>query len=360
VAICRFNSAVASILLACVLSTSLASAQISPIARATAEALFQQGVQLMNQGDFSQACDKFAGTLELEPGLGTMLHLADCYDKLGRTASSWALFEEVASRARLAGDTTRESIAATRASELESRLSLVYLTLTDVVGASTKPSAVRVKIGETVIPSAMWGSPIPVDPGQQFLAVSAEGYETWSFQLVVAPGPSVQRVTIPSLKRKALLPSVATPLSRPTRVSLPTPPAYPEQRSSATRVFGYISGAMGLIGLGIAGYFGYRAYQKQQDSLDLCRASNPNSCTPDGVEQRAAAIRFANNANVSAIAGGACLLLGTTLLIISPSSPDAPTTGAPTSSDPTSHARTWVNPAGESFGSPSVTLRGVW
>lgn len=328
----RLGSVFLRVLFVSALLTSVAHADLTPIERATAEALFQEGVQLMDRGDYTLACEKFAGTLEIEPGLGTMLHLADCYDKLNRTASSWALFEEVASRAKLAGDVTRESIAAARAKELKSRLSLVYL---DVKGIVPGPRAdVRIKVGETLIPSAMWGSSIPLDPGQHSLTVVAEGYTPWSFALVVAPGPSLRRVTIPPLTREPRVTPQSVAAKRPILTSLPqTPPPRDAQPSSTPRVLGYVSGALGLVGLGISGYFGYRAYQSQQDSRDSCRASNSNLCTPDGVERRDQAFRFADAANVSAIAGGACLLVGTTLLIVSPSAPDnsvAMTGGVPT------------------------------
>lgn len=308
--------------LSCALSLApRARAEITAIERATAEALFQEGVQLMDQGEYARACEKFAGTLEVERGLGTMLHLADCYDKLGRTASSWALFEEVASLAKLSGD-NRESIAAARAGELESRLSLVYLKFTEVP-ATKAPKDLQVTIGESKIPSAMWNSPIPLDPGQQRIEVVAHGYEPWSLSLVVAPGPSLRHVTIPQLTPFA--PPKPAPAARTESVHVKVPPAPSNVEpppSSAPRVLGYISGALGLVGLGVTGYLGYRAFQNQQGSLNECRASDPNLCTPEGVERRQDAIRFARAANVSAIAGGACLVLGTTLLIVSPSAPN--------------------------------------
>lgn len=312
------------IVLTCLCALSLAPrarAEITPIERATAEALFQEAVALMDQGEYGRACEKFAGTLEVERGLGTMLHLADCYDKLGRTASSWALFEEVASLAKLSGD-NRESIAAARANELESRLSLVYLKFSPTSPAAKAPKTLRVTIGESKIPSAMWNSPIPLDPGQQRIEVAADGYEPWSLSLVVAPGPSLRHVTIPQLTTLKTPKPVPVRRIKPVHVAvLPLPSKSEPPPSSAPRVLGYISGALGLVGLGVTGYLGYRAFQNQQDSLNECRVSDPNLCTPEGVEHRQDAIRFARAANVSAIAGGACLVLGTTLLIVSPSSP---------------------------------------
>ena len=59
--------------------------------RAAAEATFRQATALMDEERFAEACEKFAASQDLDPGLGTLLHLADCYDRAGRTASAWAL-----------------------------------------------------------------------------------------------------------------------------------------------------------------------------------------------------------------------------------------------------------------------------
>ena len=82
------------------LGSNSAAAEVSSSQRATAEALFQQAAQLMDQKRFSEACEKFAASQELDSGLGTMLYLADCYEQAGRTASAWALFREAEDAAR--------------------------------------------------------------------------------------------------------------------------------------------------------------------------------------------------------------------------------------------------------------------
>lgn len=325
-----------------------ASAELTPLERATAEALFQRGTHLMDQGKYAEACDTFAATLEMESGLGTMLHLADCYDKLGKTASSWALFEDVAARAKVSGDTVRSTIASARAEDLQSRQSLVYLKFVDANTERERATPLRVELGGTNIPEAMWNAPIPLDPGEALLVVSADGYQTWTQKVVVAPGPTVRRVSIPRLTRLVQAPKPSLPPRARTNASarprlVVEPKSVPANGTSATKVWGYVTGAVGLLGLGFGGYLGYRAYTRQQDSLELCRASNPNLCTPDGVEMREEAIDFARTANIAAVAGGAALMLGTTLIIVSP--------GATQTAATTPGARS---------ASPTLTLSTVW
>ncbi|MFM2417004.1 MAG: hypothetical protein RL385_1727, partial [Pseudomonadota bacterium] len=76
-----------------------ARAETNAADKAAAEALFDRGLQLLRDGKVSEACSALEESESIEPGIGTMLYLADCYERLGRTASAWALFREAASRA---------------------------------------------------------------------------------------------------------------------------------------------------------------------------------------------------------------------------------------------------------------------
>jgi len=57
-----------------------------------------------------------------DPAVGTLLYLAECLEKSGRTASAWATFREASSAARASGQAERARIGQERASKLESRL----------------------------------------------------------------------------------------------------------------------------------------------------------------------------------------------------------------------------------------------
>src|SRR4051794_24053991 len=90
---------------------------------ATAEALFRQGRQLMSEGKTSDACEKFAASQRMDASSGTLLYLADCDAKSGKTASAWAEFLSAARMARNQGDVGRADEATKRARELEPKLS---------------------------------------------------------------------------------------------------------------------------------------------------------------------------------------------------------------------------------------------
>src|SRR5262249_47887266 len=96
--------------------------------KATAEALFADGRRLMITGEYASACPKFAASQKLDPAVGTELNLANCYEKLGQTASAWAEFRSAAAAARSIGSKDREQLAVDRSKTLETKLS--YLTIT--------------------------------------------------------------------------------------------------------------------------------------------------------------------------------------------------------------------------------------
>src|SRR5580700_11230615 len=86
-----------------------------------ADALFNAGRSLLEAGEYSDACPKFAESQKLAPGLGVTLYLADCYERLGRTASALAEFRRAVTIALARGD-ARGTVAEQRASSLEGRV----------------------------------------------------------------------------------------------------------------------------------------------------------------------------------------------------------------------------------------------
>src|SRR5260221_5677898 len=110
-----------------VFHTATLRAERGATERAAAESLFQEATALMAEEKYEKACEKFEASQELDAALGTLLRLADCYDRLGKTASAWSMFEDAVSMARGRGEPDRQQIASERASDLERRLSKVRL-----------------------------------------------------------------------------------------------------------------------------------------------------------------------------------------------------------------------------------------
>jgi len=95
--------------------------------KAAAEALYQLAQQLMSAGDYANACPKLDASNALDPGVGTLLLLGDCQEKLGKLASAWAAFREAAQLAGTRNDAERARVAEIRAAALKPRLvTVVY------------------------------------------------------------------------------------------------------------------------------------------------------------------------------------------------------------------------------------------
>ena len=85
----RFASTAA--LTALLLSPGL-RAEPSARDRAAAEAIFRQATALMDEKRYAEACEKLAASQQLDPGLGTQLHLAG---RLSRAVEGHGSLHEV-------------------------------------------------------------------------------------------------------------------------------------------------------------------------------------------------------------------------------------------------------------------------
>lgn len=284
-----------------------AGAETTASQRATAEALFQQATQLMDEKRYAEACDKLAGSQDLDPALGTMLYLADCYEHAGRSASAWALFHEAADAAQRSGQLDRQRIALERASSLEERLSKLEVR----VPAARQVAGLEVLINGTPVPRASYNAELPVDPGPTRIEARAPGKKSWTTTLTVAAGPSHQNVEVQQLADAPAPPPRGTARSEAPRAS------------SAQRTIGYAMTAVGVVAVAASGFFGYRAYALNKKSKADCRADAPNACTPDGVALREDAKTAGALSSVGAVSGGLLVASGITLVATAPAGPTA-------------------------------------
>jgi hypothetical protein len=173
-----------SVLSILVIAGVLGNARAEPANdEAIALALFNEGRALAEAGDLAHACPKFEAADRLTGWLGVELNLADCYARLGRTASAWVLFRKAAAKAEATRD-DRAAYARQRAATLEPALSRL------TIMPSTTP--VEIRIDDVVLSGGELGVAMPVDPGEHHLVVRVSGEsEPWSRTVTVAPRESV-------------------------------------------------------------------------------------------------------------------------------------------------------------------------
>lgn len=285
--------------------------------RAAAEALFNQGRALMTAGKFVEACPKFEASQQLDPGLGTMLNLAECYEKTGRTASAWAEYREAIPLARAAGSKARLDLATERAQALQERLST--LTIRAMSGEDLDPH-LEVRRDGVALQAAELGSPIPVDPGEHVVEAVAPGKLPWSSKVQITGDAAKISVEIPKLQASTEPAPPVTAVATPVVTTTPdnSPPPADKPSGSAQRTTGLVFGGVGVVGLGLGAFFGLQASSKWSDAKSKC-TDYPYGCNTDGMDLRSSAHSQATVSTVAFVAGGALLATGVVLYLTAPS-----------------------------------------
>jgi serine/threonine-protein kinase len=291
---------------------------LSASQRAAAETLFNDALALLEQGKAAEACPKLEESQRLDAGIGTLLYLADCYRTLGKTASAWGTFLN-ASYAAHAAEDEREAVAVEQARALEPQLS--YLTL-DV---SSQPGELELTNDGQPVRAALWGTKIPVDPGEHRLEARAAGYQPWQATVQVAAGPAEQSVRVPALAElpPTLPPAPRSPAPTPSVVDT-TPP----DRSRALAGWALIG--VGGASLVTGGVLALLAGSDDRAADAECRPDARGLCNERGVELANSARTKATVAGVSAVVGVVSVGGGLALLLTAPKPLASAPAAAPT------------------------------
>lgn len=270
---------------------------------AIAEALFRSGRELMAAEKYAEACPKFAESERVDPKPGTLMNLALCHEKTGKTASAWAEYLEAAETAHRVGEKDRERVARDRAAALEP-------TLSHVVIDADPTSTAQVALDDRVLGPGAFGTPIPIDPGDHVLHVVAPEKKPFSRSFAVTVGAEPLRLSVPLLEPDApALPDVArTPAGPPRESTVPLTGGAPSARVTA----GLVSGGTGLVLVGIGAFFGLRAFAEKHTADNDCDALYCNPAGLDAIQSMKTAEAVSTvtiGAGLLAIGGGIYLVL---------------------------------------------------
>lgn len=280
--------------------------------KASAEALFQAGRELLAAGKYADACAKLEASQRLDAGLGTLLYLADCYEKAGRLASAWATFKEAESLAMARSEPPRAQVALKRAIALEPRLPKLWIKMAD-----GNPPDTQVKRNGAMVPRESWGLALPVDAGEQRVEVSAPGRKPWSTTISIPGEATNTSLDVPLLEQAPMEEKPAAPAPAPA-APLDSGPVESESTGSGQRTIGLVVGGVGIVGIGVGSFFGLRAKSKNDDSKAHC-PNDPNVCDAVGTELRNDAKSAAGLSTAFMIGGGALLATGIVVFLTAPS-----------------------------------------
>lgn len=296
------------------------SLQAPPAAAQRAEAtfLFDEGRAAMARRDYAAAISKLDQSQQLDPAVGTLLNLAECYALLGRTASAWSAYRDAASLAATTRQLERERYAARKAQELEPQLSRLIV----IVKPPARIPGLSLTRNGVALPEALWGAAIPVDPGAQHLEAKAPGYQTWKLDVDVTDAAASRQVEMSELVAEPAAPSATTPApvaAAPVTVPAAQPAAVARDRGEAQPgrstlpTLGWVGLATGAVSLGAGVFFFVDGRSKISDAHcpdQICvRGVGDKSLHDSGRSHEKLGVGFGIAGVVLAGAGASLLLL---------------------------------------------------
>lgn len=284
---------------------------------AAAEALYKEAKALAKAGKYAEACPKFDASYKLDKGLGTLVNLADCNERIGKTATAWAEWNEAADLARRDKD-KREKFATDRRDKLEPKLPRLKVEVKNPV------AELSVHRGEVTLEPGTFGVGLPVDPGEHTVTVQ-RGEKVLKSETVTAKASETVSVSFdlaaidqefPEEKPPPPVPTQA-PTAAPTQAPPPPPPP-----SSSQKTIGYVVGGVGVAALLTAGVLELVALNKKSkaDEPDQCLNGY---CSPNGFDTIDSAKSYATIGQWVGIGGVLFTAVGATLILTSPSAPES-------------------------------------
>jgi hypothetical protein len=305
-----------------------------PDARAKIEAqkLYEDGANDMEADAYSRACPKFEAAFKILPDhIRTGVTLAECLDKWGKPASALGVLEKVLPLAKARGDKAKVAEVEASIADLDHRVPRLTIR---VSSSLSKTPGLAISRATVPVPPASWGKPIPLDPGEYEIEVSAVDKPIWktTVQLVIGEPKTVD--IVPGWKE-------SEKVEEQTRV---VPPPLPV--GNGLRTVGFVGIGLGAAGLATWGVLGGLAISQNNASKERC--SRDHYCDEEGTSRRNDAIGLGHGATIGLIAGSAFLATGVSLVVI-----------AAAGRKESKRAATWT--VTDLLAGPSgVGVRGVW
>jgi hypothetical protein len=286
-------------------------------ANGEADALFEQARALMVHGDYAEACPKLEKSDALDPGIGTELNLARCYDLAGKPALASAMYQRVIDATVVAGQTERENAARRLQAALAPRIA--YATIAPAPEAAAL-RGLEVRCDGALADRSARGTPL--DPGVHVFEAAAPGHIPWRSQITIQREGQRVALMVPPLEPRAPertdAPSAGPSSAGPIPVNadaLRPPPSASLHRPMAAVAFGAAA-----VAAGVGVYFGARKLSLASEAYAHCGAAG---CDPEGVSASRDSIPVGNAATASFVVSGALLAASAVLWLTAPRSAPA-------------------------------------
>jgi tetratricopeptide (TPR) repeat protein len=267
-----------------------------------ADSLFKQGKKLMSEKKYENACEAFEQSMKLDPGIGTELNIARCYEEWGKLARAYTSYKSALKMAKDASDDRADKIEA-----LISHLDPSVPRLTMHVPKDADTSSVTIDGA----PVENIAEPIVLDPGPHKVEYTTAAGSKKSKTIPIEKGGSYD-ANLLDLPPKAVEKVDHTPPPPP-----PPPPhvAQTADPGKGYRLAAYGLGGSGVIGVGVSTYLTLAAKSKYNDALKNHCGGMTDACDSIGLTQTHDARHQANIATIvfsvglAAVGGGVALYL---------------------------------------------------
>ena len=273
-----------------------------------ADKLFDEATALMKQNRFADACPKFEASNKLDPEIGGLLWLADCYERNNQTASAYRTYKDAQKMALDRKDKQqRDKVAQKHIEALEPHLAK----LTILAPQEGRPDGLVVmRDGQQLTPDVL-GLAVPLDPGIHMVSATAPGFKKWEQKADVTGEGATVTVTIGPLEKEY--------------AAAPPPKVVDTDPGFALKVGGVVVGAAGLVGLGVGSILGLVAAGKLSDSNANGHCDAQDTCDTVGLQLRSEAQDAALVSTILFVAGGAALVGGIIMFVAAPKRKPVPT-----------------------------------
>jgi hypothetical protein len=301
-----------SALAAAMTLVALASPALGQEQAAPAESLFEEGRSLLTQGKYAEACAKFIESEKLDPAVGTLLNLGDCYEKQGKIATAWAVFKQATTMAHSGKQASREKIAAARVAALEGKVPRLSVSVPHPV------PGLEVRRDGLITGQAEWSGAIPsavtLDPGEHEIVAVAPGKKAWSTKVTLAADGQTTAVVVPDLVTDEM--AERAPL-KPVMASSSGVDVVNAHDRNVQRIVGAVIGGVGVISAIVSIPLIARANSLNNEAKGECPTNN--TCTSRGQSDAQSAVTSGLVSTVLVLAGAGTAAAGVIIFFTAPS-----------------------------------------
>ena len=216
----------------------------------TAEELFERGRKLMeSNATLGEACRTLQDSLKLMDRGDTMLNLAECHRRQGKTATAWAEFDKALSHGARVGFSEAIQTATRLREALAARLSKLTVT---VPPASATLEGLTLEVDGDPWPRERWNTAVVIDPGAILIRARARGYKPFDVQVELGADKDAKSVVV-VLELEPPPPPPPPPPPRPLPPgpkAMPSRPVWPWIVGAAGAAFGGAAIGSEIVSLG--------------------------------------------------------------------------------------------------------------